>query len=297
MNKLKEVLERSGLRTKSLRNIGSSWILETDKGKFVYKENKNLNNIYEYLRVRDFNYFPRYYQDKDDNYNLTEYINSKEVPDEQKLNDLIHLSGILHRKTSFKKEVDMDKIKEIYENIVSECDYLRKYYEDLNNYIDTVVFMSPAEYLLVSNIDLFYYLLSFVKLEVNNWYKNVLENKVLRYSMIHNNLSLEHILESDNKYLISWDKAKIDMPILDLIKIYQDNYYDLNLEDLIREYESEIKINDNEYLFFLIRLAIPKRIEFTKNTYLDCYNINKYLVYLRKIVALIQKNSKTNEKV
>ena len=87
------------------------------------------------------------------------------------------------------------------------------------------------------------------------------------------------------------------MPILDLIKIYQDNYYDLNLEDLIREYESEIKINDNEYLFFLIRLAIPKRIEFTKNTYLDCYNINKYLVYLRKIVALIQKNSKTNEKV
>ena len=297
MNNLKEVLDKSGLRTKSLRNIGASWILETDKGNLVYKENSNPIDTYEYLRIRDFKNFPRYYQDKDANYTLTEYITCKDIPEEQKLNDLIHLSGLLHRKTSFKREVDMDKIKEIYEKITNEATYLMKYYEDLNNYIDTVVFMSPAEYLLVSNIDLFYYLLSFVKVEINNWYNFVKEKKVLRYSMIHNNLSLDHLLESDDKYLISWDKARIDMPVIDLIKIYQDNYYDLDLEDLIREYEKEVQVNEYEYLFFLINLAIPKRIEFTKNTYLDCYNINKYIVYLTKIATLVQKNEKNHEKV
>lgn len=297
MNSLKEVLDSNGLRTKSLRNIGHTWILETDKGNLVYKENSNLTDIYEYLKVRDFNYFPNYYQAKDANYTLSEYITCKDIPNEQKLNDLIHLSGLLHRKTSFKKEVDMDKLKEIYERIDKEATYLLKYYEDLNNYIDTVVFMSPAEYLLVSNIDLFYYLLSFVKVEINNWYNYVKEKKVLRYSMIHNNLSLDHLLESDNKYLISWDKAKIDMPVVDLVKIYQDNYYDLDLEDLIREYESEVQVDEYEYLFFLINLAIPKRIEFTKNTYSDCYNISNYLVYLRKIATLIHKNEEKHKKV
>ena len=83
----------------------------------------------------------------------------------------------------------------------------------------------------------------------------------------------------------------------DLIKIYEENYYDLDLEDLIREYEKELQINDYEYLFLLINLAIPKRIEFTKNTYQDCYNINNYLVYLSKIASLIQKREKKHKKV
>ncbi len=297
MNNLKGILDKYNLHAKGLRCLGKVSVIDTDKGRIVYKENSNNYDIYEYLKVRDFNYFPRYFNDKNTTYDLSEYIVGKDIPDEQKLNDLIHLSGILHRKTSFNKEVDMDEIKAIYEKISNDATYLMKYYEDLNNYIDTVVFMSPSEYLLVSNIDLFYYLLSFVKVEITNWYNFIKEKKVIRYAMIHNNLSLEHILEGDNKYLISWGKAKLDMPINDLIKIYEENYYDLDLEDLIREYEKELQINDYEYLFLLINLAIPKRIEFTKNTYQDCYNINNYLVYLSKIASLIQKREKKHKKV
>ena len=191
----------------------------------------------------------------------------------------------------------MDFVKEVYENTIKETDYLMNYYENLNNYIDTVVFMSPSEYLLVSNIDIFYYLLSFVKRKINDWYNHMKEKKVIRYSMIHNNLDLTHILESDRKYLISWSKSKLDMPIFDLLKIYQENYYDLSLEDFLREYEAENKMDNDEYLLFLIKLAIPKRIEFTKNTYLDCYHINNYLVYLRKIAFLVQKLERIPEKV
>ena len=191
----------------------------------------------------------------------------------------------------------MDEIKGIYEDISNEVDYLRKYYEDLNNYIDTVVFMSPSEYLLVSNIDVIYYLLTFVKVEIGNWYKEILEKKVIRNSLIHNNLSLDHLLVGEGSYLISWNKAKLDIPVLDLVKVYQDNFYDLDLEDLIREYTKEIELSKREYLFFLIKLSIPKRIEFTKNTYEDCYKINNYLVYLRKIAFVVQKYAENHEKV
>jgi len=290
MNSLRKYLEENNYKIKSYKIIKSARIIETDKCKLVYKENTNNYDTYDYLRTRDFNFFPNILNDKNSNFELTEYIEEKEVPREQKLSDLIHISGILHRKTSFNKEIDIDFIKEMYENTLKEVNYLMSYYEDLNNYIDTIVFMSPSEYLLVSNIDLIYFLLNFVRVEINNWYNYMKEKKVIRYSVIHNNLALDNLIEGNYKYLISWSKSRQDMPILDLVRIYQDNYYDLNLEDLIHEYEVENRIDNYEYLLFLIKIAIPKRIEFTRNTYLDCYNINKYLVYLRKIADLIQKN-------
>ena len=40
------------------------------------------------------------------------------------------------------------------------------------------------------------------------------------------------------------------MPIFDLLKIYQENYYDLSLEDFLREYEAENKMDNDEYLLF-----------------------------------------------
>lgn len=296
MNNLRKYFEENNCNIKSYKIVKSCKIIETDKGKFVYKENTNNYDTYDYLKTRDFNFFPNILNDKNSSFELTEYVEEKAIPKEQKLSDLIHISGILHRKTSFNKEIDIDFIKEMYENTLKEVDYLRSYYEDLNNYIDTIVFMSPSEYLLVSNIDLIYFLLNFVSVEINNWYNYIKEKKVIRYSVIHNNLSLDNLIEGDYKYLISWSKSRQDMPILDLVRIYQDNYYDLNLEDLIHEYEVENRIDNYEYLLFLIKIAIPKRIEFTGNTYLDCNNINKYLVYLRKIANLIQKNEVKKQK-
>ncbi len=296
MNNLREILSED-IKVNSFKYLGKIKILDTNKGKLVYKENSNNYDIYEYLKTRDFAYFPRTLNKNNHNIEILEYIETKDVPEEQKLNDLIHLSGILHRKTMFNKEIDMDLVKETYENISNQANYLRKYYEDMNNYIDTIVFMSPSEYLLVSNIDLIYYLLDFVKIEIDTWYHNIKEKKTIRYSLIHNNLDLSHILESDNKYLISWSKSRLDMPIIDLLKLYQDNYYNLNLEDFLREYESENRLDNNEYLFFLLKLSLVKKIEFTKNTLEDCYNINKYLVYLKKIAVLVQKYEQKIKKV
>ena len=296
MNNLKKILSDNNIKLKGLKKINRAIILDTNKGKYVYKENTNNYNIYEYLKTREFNYFPKCISSNSKG-ELVEYINSFDIPKEQRVNDLIHLSGILHRTTSLKKEIDLDELKEMYESILKNINYLRSYYEDLNNYIDTKVFMSPSEYLLVSNIDLFYYLLDFSKDEITNWYDMVKNKKSIRYSLIHNNLDISHLIENNNKYLISWNKSKQDMPINDILKLYQDNYYDLDLEEFLKEYEEEYKIDEDEYLLFLIKLAELKKIEFTKNTYKDCYNINNYLVYLRKIVVLIQKYRKKINKV
>lgn len=296
MNKFKEVLDRYDLKINSYKYIKKARIVDTNKGILVYKENANNYDIYEYLKTRGFNFFPKTLNVKNERFDLYEYIESTDIPYEQKLNDLIQMSAILHNKTSFLKEMDIDEIKKIYEDINIKIIELLDYYNQLNLYIDSIIFMSPVEYLLVSNIDLFYYLISFVKIEIKNWYLKIKEKKMVRYSMIHNNLSLEHLIVNQNKYLISWDLARQDMPILDLIKIFQDNYYEIELDNLINEYIKYDKLDELEYLFLLINLAIPKKIEFTKNTYLDCENLNKYIVYLRKIASLIQKMDKSKLK-
>ena len=296
MNDLKNKLEIYDFKIKSIKYIGKVIIIDTDKGKYIYK-NKNNYKIYEYLLSRGFNYFPKPINDKNTSYEIIEFINEENIPKEQKLIDLIDVVSYLHKKTSFNKEIDLDDIKKMYEKIENEVNYLMNYYSDLNNVIDNIVFMSPRDYLLVRNIDLFYYLISFVKVEITNWYNNIKESKFIRYSMIHNNLDLSHILVNNSNYLISWDKAGIGLPYIDIKKIIENNYYDLNIESLLNEYTKINKLNSNEYLFLLINLAIPKRIEFTSNMYLDCYKLSDYIEYLRKIVLLVQKYSENKHKV
>ena len=290
MNDLKEKLKDLNLKINSIKYIGNIIIIDSDKGNFVYKDNSNNYDIYDYLKSRGFTHFPMPINNKNSNYEIVEYIPIKQVPNEQKLKDLIYLTSLLHKNTSFNKEIDLDEIKNMYENISNEADYLMNYYHDLNNYIDNITFMSPTEYFLVSNIDLFYYLISFVKVEINNWYNHMKNKKTFRYSMIHNNLSLDHLLENNKSYLISWNKACLNTPIIDLEKIYKDNFYDLDLNDFIKEYEKNNYLDEYEYLYLLIKLGLPKRIEFTNNTYQDTYDLSNYLVYLRKIALLIQKN-------
>ena len=295
MSDLKEIAKEYNFKIKAIEYLGNVVILDTDQGKYVYKNNNNYE-IYDYLLSRDFSFFPKPINSKNTNYEIVNYINNKKVSKEQKLNDLIHISSFLHKKTSFQKELDAEQLKKMYEDMQNEVNYLMNYYNDLNNYIDNITFMSPTEYLLVSNINLFYYLLSFVKVESENWYKEVNKTKGIRYSMIHNNLELSHLMEGNNISLISWNKAHIDIPIKDLVKLYQNNYDLLDLEDFIKEYEKENHLDYKEKLFLLLNLSIPKRIEFTNNTYLDSYKLSKYLVYLQKIVLTVQKFEKSKQK-
>ena len=297
MNNLKKILSDYDFKIKSIKIIGKIIIVDTDKGEFVYKENINNYSWYEYLKTRNFYNFPNCLNNKNTKYELRDYIKEKIISKNQKINDLILVVANLHRKTSFYKEINVDDLKKMYENMQKEADYLMNYYSDLNNYIDNIVFMSPSEYLLVSNIDLFYYLISYLKVESTNWYNHMKNKKTIRYSMIHNNLSINHFISGDENILINFEKAKLDYPVKDLSKMYEEIYEDLNLEEFLNIYEKNNKLDYDEVLFLLLNLSMIKKVELSIDTYSDCYNLSKYLVYLKKIASLIQKNEKKKEKV
>ena len=290
-DELRSIIKEHNLRPLSYRKIKKAYIIDTKNDRYVLKPNTNNYDIYKYLISRDFNYFPHNYNTRSGNYDLSHYIEDNSLNNDQKLNDLISVVATLHKKTSYLREIDLDDIKEIYEKLSYAINESIKYYSNLNDYIDTVMFYSPSEYLLVRNISLIYFMLEFSRRKLDNWYSLIKEEKSIRNSLVHNNLDLDHLLINKGYYLISWDKATFSQPIDDLYSLYSNYYNRIELSDFLKSYQGISSLNKLETDLLLIKLSIPKIIEFTSDTYQDTKKINDLLFYLNKIYKLIRNDS------
>lgn len=265
---------------------------------YVIKQN-NLkgNNIFNYLLSRSFDYFPKVIKEDDDNIYF-EYIKDITEPNEQKIIDLIILLSLLHSKTTFYKEVDIDYYKDIYESINHEIDDTYNYYNQVMDNIDNEIYMSPADYLIARNISIIYKNLNYAKEEINNWYKLIENKRKVRIVTIHNNLSLDHYLKSDKSYLISWDKSKQDMPIYDLVSLYKHNYLDYDFIPLLNIYLNKYSLTEEELKLFLVLIAIPSKIKAENSEYKRVLSVRRIIDYLYKTDIILKKYSikqKTNK--
>lgn len=250
------------------------------------KENANIDKIYNYLKSRSFDYFPSPIS-IDNEYELYPYISDFDEPIEQKAMDLTHLLSLLHSKTTFYREVDIDKNKEIYENISRQLDYLNNYYTDLITLIEKEVYMSPSSYLIARNISIIFQSIYYSKETIEKWYKEIEDDKNERVVNVQGNVSLDHYLKGDKPYLISWNKSRIDNPIYDLLSFYQNHYLDLDFNDLFHYYESSYPLRKEERLLLFSYMAMPPKIEIESDEYKMCIKINKIVDYLYKTSNLI----------
>ena len=180
MNNIKKSLKERGIHPKGYEYRNKAIIINTDNGKYVIKKHCNNCDIYDYLNTRGFYNFPANYNMKGDNFDISSYIDDISVPKEQRIEDLISLLGLLHNKTSYYQEIDLDEIKKNYEDIKQNLFSLLSYYNELNDYLDTLIFLSPAEYLLIRNISIIYYMISYGLEKVEEWYKIAVSTKRIR---------------------------------------------------------------------------------------------------------------------
>lgn len=255
------------------------------------KKNSNIDKTYRYLKSRSFDYFPEPIH-IDNKYEAYKFIEDAEEPRDQKAVDLMYLVSLLHNKTTFYREIDIDKNKEIYEDIISNLEYLNNYYTDLITLIEKEVYMSPSSYLIARNINIIFESIYFAKDSLEKWYKKIENNKNERVVNIHNNINLDHYIKSDKPYLISWNKSKIDSPIYDLLSFYKNHYLDLNFNDLFHYYENNYPLKEEERLLLFTYMAIPPKIEIENNEYKMCIKINKIIDYLYKTSNIIMNYQK-----
>lgn len=257
-----------------------------DKIVLKKKRNNDLNNVYKYLKSRSFDYFPEPIT-IDNLYEVYPFLEDTYEPSEQKATDIMHLLGLLHSKTTFYREIDIDKNKEIYENISDELEYLNNFYNDLITMIEKEVYMSPSGYLIARNINIIFGSIYYAKHNLEEWYKKIDNNKNERVVNIHNNISLDHYIKNEKPYLISWNKSRIDSPIYDLLSFYKNHYLDFDFDDLFHFYESGYPLKEDERLLLFTYMAIPYKIEIMSDEYEMCIKINKMIEYLYKTSNLI----------
>ena len=187
------------------------------------------------------------------------------------------------------KEVDIDNYKYIYESINNQIEDILNYYNTVMDNIEAVVYMSPSNYLISRNISFIYSAINYAKGSIDYWYKLIENKRKVRVVVNHNNLSLEHYLKEDKPYLISWEKSKIDMPIYDLISLYNNHYLEFDFVEILKIYLSKYPLTEEEITLFLAIISIPNKIKESNSEYKRVLNIRRQLDYIYKTSELVKE--------
>lgn len=269
---------------------GCTKIFNCTNGDYVVKpkKEKDIQELYKYLSSRSFEYYPKLIEDNRSDVNVYEYIEDNSIDDEQKLYDLINLISLLHNKTSYYKEVTNDKIKSIYEELLGRVLYIEEYFNKMIFEIEDNVFISPSNNLLLNNSSKIFESLTFLKREIEEWYKISIDKNKMRVSLIHNNLELDHYIKNKDDYLISWDNYKIDSPILDIVKLYKKVYLNMDFSEPLKTYMDKFELTEIEKKLLFIMLVMPDEINLTENELRNVSTVRKYLDYIFKTENLIR---------
>ena len=177
--------------------------------------------------------------------------------------------------------------------INKEIEDIYNYYNTIMDNIDKTIYMSPSNYLISRNISIIYSAINYAKRSIDYWYQLIENKRKVRVVTIHNNLSLEHYLKRNKPYLISWEKSKIDMPIYDLISIYNNHYLEFEFTELLDIYLNKYPLTNEELILFLAIISIPKKIINNNSEYQNVINIRKQLDYIYKTNELVKKYNLT----
>lgn len=269
---------------------GKTKIFNCTCGNYVIKEkcNKDIKELYKYLSSRSFPYYPKLIEDNRSDVNVFEYIEDTSIDNEQKLLDLVNTISLLHNKTSYYKEVTNDKIKSIYEELLGRVIFMEEYFNEMIMNIEDNVFISPSGNLFLNNCTKIFESLTFLKREIEEWYKISIDTNKSRVALIHNNLELEHFIKNKDDYLISWDNYKIDSPILDIVKLYKSVYLNMNFSEALNLYMENFTLTESEKKLLFIMLVLPDEINLSCDELKNVSIVRKYLDYIYKTEDLIR---------
>lgn len=254
------------------------------------KYNQNVLEIYSIFDMCGFDNYCNILS-YDEEYIRYELLKCKNCFERIRGIDFINVVALMHDKTQKYIDVDSSKYKNIYDLILGNINYLKEYYDNMIESIEFEKYMKPSSYLIARNYSIIVQSLDFASSSLEKWFKSVENNLSDRVCVVHNNLSLDHFIFSDKPYLISFDRAMVDTPVLDLYILYKKEFNNLNFDLLFNEYNNIFALNDDEKLLFYVLISITPKIEIYNDEFNDCININYIFKYIYKTLKFINKNN------
>lgn len=151
---------------------------------------------------------------------------------------------------------DDDYIDQIYKDISSKMDDAFKYYFDLQDRIEEMLYPSESYYHLILNISKIYHLLDLGRFFLDRWREKC--GGIIRKVYLIDN----------NSNILNLDKEKREYYILHLVDLYKNNY-DFSFFDVVNYY-------DYEKYHFLSYVSIPDMID--GKTIDGVYKLNNYVI-------------------
>ena len=289
MNNSLEVLSKI-YKPIRITKINNCYVMKTMEQDIVVKMSSKINykKLYNYLKSRNFGYFPKLISNNRDGVNVFEYVEDVNISLEQKALDLIKVVALLHSKTTYFKEVTKDKYKEIYETLENNLLYVEEVYSKRFDEYILEEYLRPSYYLFLRNYFLITNAIAYAKDKLETWYNKYADNLKQRVCLIHNNLSLDHFMKNEKEYLISWDNYMVDSPIIDLYKFYQKEWEKVDFASLLAAYNEEFALLDEEKMLLDIIISIPYEVKVADDEMENCRNYRKLISYLYKTSYLVQ---------
>lgn len=244
---------------------GKVKILDTDSDRLVIKKkNKDMSTLFNYLSERGIDTYPEIIDEKKDE---IEYKYYEEIHrfNENIDEDFIKSVADIHYKTTYYKDVSRKKYKDIYNTLIDNIDYLKDYYDNYVRKSDIEIYNSPSNYLLLRNFTIINSSLYFVEKELNSWYNLVKDKTKERVTIVHNNLRKDNYLRSSKNILTGWENYMVDTPVLDIYKLYKNEYKNIDFKSMFKVYNDSFKLTKEELKLFFIMISIPKKITKSDN--------------------------------
>lgn len=278
---------------------GNVYILTLRDGKKIVLKEKNNNVIkaYNYLENRNMDCFVPIIDNNRDTFYVYPYLVDNNTLKEQKALDMAKTVGLMHAKTSFFKDVDKSKYDDIYDSILNNINYIKEYYSSLYDSIIFKEYYNPFENLFIDYYSKINNACEFSLNELEKWHDLIFDKGKQRVTLVHNNLRLSHFIENDNNnYLISFDKSKIDSPIIDLVTFYKNEYDNINFVEVFEKYLYSFNLNNDELDLFFSLISLPWKVSVTNNHYIDTSKLYELIHYLNKTEELIRPYYSNDEK-
>ena len=298
-NSIKNFLLDKNIDISKFTYKNTAIIIENTDNKYVLKPKKrnDKKEIYDYLLSRNFSFFLYPENDFEDDYELYQFIPEVKTLIEEKAASLINIISELHIRTTTYKEYSLDEIKEIYEEKNNRISYLFQYYDELEEVFSKEIYPAPFQLLFLNNVSKIYNTLNYSRVLVEKWYKNVINDKRRRIVFLHNHLSLDHFIDSNDPKIINFDYSKYDSPIYDFVNFYKSHFYELDMTMLFNKYQQRYKFTNNELLLFFIEIIIPDKVVFSNNVFINTmrvYDLINYIDITREFI--LEKEKREQEK-
>ena len=277
--------------------ISDNKIIKTEEGTFFIKPKKryDIEQVYKYLSDHYVTNYLRPFQIREDKI-IYPYLEESTLSLDERAKKLVYNLSLWHNKTTIHSEVDLDDLKERYEKEKEQLRFLWSYYHDLQDMVESKVYMLSTEYLFIRNVSIIYQALMFGEHTLENWYNLMKEKKTRRQVYCHGSCSLDHFLPNDNGYFIRLEQAHIGEVTEDIVNLLINSYDLIDLYSTYHFYQHKYPFTKEEELFFKLKVTMPSVVEIYPSNLKKSKELLHFFDRLKKMGEFILEQEQKQKK-